>query len=143
MRRAILFLAGIPVCALVIWAQTAPTPSPEDQVRQVVRDWLVADSKGDRAALNRIIADDFMGAAYSGDVLYKDDIVPPGDIGPRIAPSTLKEATVRIYGDTAVAIGRAEVKEAEHTGEFRFFIVEQKRGDTWKMIACNLTRSSP
>jgi len=139
--RRLISLAGVGlVCAVMLWAQGAPAPSAEDQVRRVVQDWLDAESRGDRAALERIIADDFVGAGFGGGVLSKRDIVPHEDAGPRMGPSTAKEMTVRFYGDTAVLIGKAEGKGTEGPGGFRFFIVEQKRGDTWQMVACNLTR---
>jgi hypothetical protein len=45
-------------------------------VTQLERDWLVADGKGDVAALRRIIADDFHGGCLDGHVLSKEDIIP-------------------------------------------------------------------
>ena len=140
MRRGLVFFAVAFSCMAMLWAQQTPAPPAEEQVRRVVQDWLDAESRGDRAVLQRVIADDFVGASFGGNVLSKSDIVPAHDTGPRMGPSTVKEITVRIYGDTAVVIGRAQVQQAEGPGEFRFFIVEQKRGDAWQMVACNLTR---
>lgn len=138
MRRGLLFTVAALACAAMLWSQAAPAPTADEQVRKVVQEWLDAESRGDRAALERIIADDFVGAGFGGNVLSKRDIVPIEETGSRMPPSAVKEITVRTYGDTAVAIGRAARKSGE--GEFRFFIVEQKRGGAWQMVACNLTR---
>ena len=59
-------------------AQAAGANKPEDQVTQLERDWLAADAKGDAASLNRIISDDFIGSAFDGAVLSKQDIIPQG-----------------------------------------------------------------
>lgn len=140
-RWQVLAATAVFSCALGVAAgQMAATSTPESQVQRLVRDWLEAESRGDTKALQQIIADDFIGVAYGSAALYKEDIVPPEDAGPRITPSRLKEMTVRVYGDTAVAIGGVEVTATEESGEFRFFIVQQKRGPRWAMVAAQLTR---
>ena len=82
------FIRVMVSAVVVIWAgltfsfaqqqSAASNAKPEDQIKQLERDWLAADAKGDAASLRRIIADDFIGNAPGGQLLNKDDIIPEG-----------------------------------------------------------------
>ena len=116
-------------------------PSAEDELVSVVRAWLAAEQTGDRAALNRIIADDFIGSAFGGNVISKDDLVPSeGEDSPRFPSSTLKESTVRAFGTTGVVMGRLALENAGQPGQIRFTFVLMKRQSGWQMVAAQLAR---
>jgi ketosteroid isomerase-like protein len=143
-RRAVLasllvaFSFFLVVRALPVRA--AQAPRPEDQLLQLVRNWLDADARGDHAALDRIIADDFMGFAH-GNVVSKDDIAP-ADAPPKtnVIKYSLQESSVRLFGDTGVVMSRVVVEDPKQPGEFKCTLVFQKRGDAWKMIAAHMAR---
>ena len=119
------------------------TPRAEDEVVGLVRDWLSAETKNDRAALDRIIADNFIGTAFGGNIVTKDDVLPPEPSGNRGWPtSTLRESTVRIFGTTGVVMGRVSVESAAEPGDFRFTIVCMKGQQGLQMVAAHLVRTS-
>ncbi len=119
-------------------AQTAPNSKPEDQVTQLERDWLAADAKGDAASLGRIIADDFVGSSFSGELLSKQDIIPQEGAPGGFAGATSSDTNVRIFGDTAVLMG--SINTANPNKQIRVTLVCQKRGQGWQMIAAHLAR---
>jgi hypothetical protein len=114
-RRAVflgLVCLGTALCG---FAQSIST-KPEDQVAQLERDWLAADARGDVATLQRIIAPDFIGGSFDGQVLNKEDIIPQDSAPGGFAGSSVGETSVRMFGDTAVLVGSikpAETKRAD------------------------------
>ena len=110
---------------------------PEEQVKQLEREWLTADAKGDAATLRRIISDDFIGSSFDGGVLFKDDIIPQGSGPGGFAGATPNEPTVRIFGDTAVLMGSINAGGAG-TSKVRVSLVCQKRTEGWQIISTQL-----
>jgi ketosteroid isomerase-like protein len=131
---------------LIAAVQVTPKGMPQgsktdDAVLQLVQSWLNAESEGDTATLDKLIADDFLGTAPGGGILNKTDIVPPGGgERPKMPKSSLKESTVRVFGNTAVVMGSV-TQEAPPQPGFRFTLVFLNRGQGWQMIAAHL--SSP
>ena len=124
---------------------TQPTavqpPRVEDELISVVREWLAAEQSGNRAALDKIIADDFVGSAFGGNVISKNDLLPPeGQDGPRFPKSVLKESTARAFGTTGVVMGRIGMENPSQPGNFRFAIVLMKRQVGWQIVAAQLAR---
>jgi len=119
-------------------AQTASISKPEDQVAQLERDWLAADAKGDAASLGRIVADDFVGSSFSGELLSKQDIIPQEGAPGGFAGATPSDTNVRIFGDTAVLMG--SINTVNPNKQIRVTLVCQKRGQAWQMIAAHLAR---
>jgi Domain of unknown function (DUF4440) len=118
-------------------SQTAPSSKPEDQVAQLERDWLAADAKGDSASLGRIVADDFVGSSFNGQLLSKQDIIPEEGAPGGFAGATPSDTNVRIFGDTAVLMGFINTNPNK---QIRVTLVCQKRGQGWQMIAAHLAR---
>ena len=131
--------------ALAVFAAVSVMPSkqaasvaakPEEQILQLERDWLAADGKGDRAALSRLVADDFLGGSPSGTVLSKEDIIPREGPGAFLG-AVPTDTSVRVFGDTAVLMGFIQTAGSREL--VRVTMVCQKRGDAWQMIAVGLT----
>jgi ketosteroid isomerase-like protein len=120
-------------------SNTKPTNKDEDQVAQLERDWLAADAKGDTAGLGKIVADDFIGSSFDGQVLSKQDIIPQGGAPGGFAGATPSETSVRIFGDTAVLMGFINTAGAQPK-QIRVTLVCQKRSQGWQMIAAHLAR---
>ena len=127
----------------VAWTRPAQAANVDDTVLNLVQTWLNAESQGDSATLDRLIADDFMGTAPGGNILNKRDIVPPaGEERPRMAASHVKDSVVRLYGETAVVMGSVEYKALNQPG-FRFTLVFLNRGQGWQMIAAHMVTAQP
>jgi len=143
-RRMVIGLAAVLlVFAIASAKQQAAVQAlrAEDELRAVVREWLAAEQSGDRAALNRIIADDFIGSAFGGNGVSKSDLVPSeGEDAPRFPSSSLKEYKVRAFGATGVVMGRLALENAALPGQIRFTIVLLKRQAGWQMVAAQLAR---
>ena len=149
MRRW-LRVAGLGVALLTLALAEAnvnsaeQTPRAENEVVGLVRDWLSAETRNDRGTLDRIVADDFLGTAFGGNIVTKPDILPPDGSAERGWPkSVLRESTARIFGTTGVVMGRVAVEDPELPGEFRFTIVCIKGQRGWQMVAAHLSRTSP
>lgn len=114
-------------------AQVAPNSGPttkdEDQIAQLERDWLSADAKGDSAWFEKIVADDFIGATFDGQVLTKQDIIPPAGKPGGFAGATASGISVRIFGDTAVLMGL--INTGDPSKQLGVTLVYQKRAQGW------------
>ncbi len=136
--------------AVVLLAVCAPPASPQatvsssrvaDELLAVVREWLAAEQSGHRAALERIISDDFVGSAFGGNVISKQDLLPADDQdGPRFPKAVLRESTARAFGTTGVVMGRIGMENSSQPGHFRFAIVLMKGRSGWQMVAAQLAR---
>lgn len=139
-------LAG--VLGLLAVLQAAPrsmaqASKVEDTVLQLVQAWLNAESGGDTAALDKLIAEDFIGTGPGGNILNKSDIVPPaGEERPRMPKSHVKDSAVRLFGNTAVVMGSVAEETQDQPG-FRFTLVFLNRGQGWQMIAAHLAGAPP
>jgi len=143
-RMLAVFGMALIFCSLAPIAKPNPsTDKGEDQIVQTERAWLAAEASDDLPALRRIVADDFIGTAFGPNVLTKTDIVPPeGASSNRMPKSSLRESTVRVYGDTAVLIGNVVNDDPKQPGNLRVTTVFQKRPQGWQMIAAHMARAA-
>src|SRR3979490_295381 len=107
MYKILLVTALFVATEMPAFAQATPKPeqnnSAEQTVLKLTQEWLDAEDRIDRAALNRIIADDFLGTGPRGTSLSKTDVIPgEGSGGHGLAISGL-DIKVRVFGDTAIA----------------------------------------
>lgn len=143
MRKQILLATFLLIAAAMpALAQTPAKPEPNNSAEQTVlkltQEWLDAEDRVDRAVLNRIIADDFLGTGPRGTTVSKTDVIPregPDAHGLAISGQDVK---VRVFGDTAIATGRG-VPKAQGRPELRFTVVFVKRADRWQMVAGHLS----
>ncbi|MGO9269003.1 MAG: nuclear transport factor 2 family protein [Terriglobia bacterium] len=148
MKRPLIFIA------LALAASLALTPRPclraeqqntkgNDELVNLVTQWLDAEARNDRTALDHLIADDFMGTAFGDNILTKDDIVPAeGGSQGRFPKSTLKQSTSRLFGDAGVVMGHITF-DGQPNSDIRFTIVYVKRQAGWQMVAAHLARNTP
>lgn len=125
---------------MAISGQTTASATPEDQVAQLERDWLAADAKGDSAAFDRIVANDFMGSAFNGTMLTKQDIMPQGGNPGGLAGATPSDTSVRVFGTTAVLIGFLTKGDATNPTRTRVTLVCQKRAQGWQIVAGEMAK---
>ena len=117
----------------------------EQEVLKQLDNWLIALKRSDMAALDRIIADDFMIVGAEGAVRSKEQDLAPIKSGDLTFESLKTEdVKVFVYGNTAVVTGigiyEAHFKGKGATIRERFFDIYQKRKGQWLVIA---SRSTP
>lgn len=146
MRKILLVTALFMAAAMTEFAQTTAKPEQNNSVEQAVlkltREWLEAEDRADRAALDRIIADDFLGTGPRGTTVSKTDVIPrEGSEGHGLAISG-QDIKVRVFGDTAIVTGRG-VPKVQDRPELRITVVFVKRADRWQMVAGHLSAVPP
>ena len=147
MRKSVvvitLFIAAVAGTFSQTTLKTTPAKdSPEQAVLQAVQTWLDADERQDRATLDKIIADDFVGTAPRGRLVTKREVIPEeGTNGGHGLSISAQDIKVRILGDTAIAVGRGLPKSQgpEARPELRFTVVFARRADHWQMVAAHLS----
>jgi ketosteroid isomerase-like protein len=143
MRKLFLIIGLLMAVVSPVFAQTAPkaadqSASIEQIVLQLTRDWLAAEEHHDRAAMQRIIADDFQGTAPMGNTIFKEDVLPVEGAQSGGLSITTSDLKARVFGDAAVVTAHGVQKSGEKR-ELRFTVVFAKRDDRWQMVAGHLS----
>jgi len=122
-------------------ARTSAVKLGEDDFRKMEQAWLDAASVPDLPVLRKMFSDDFMGTSFGEGVLSKHDVVPADGMSANHMPKcTLRDSTVRIFGDTAVLMGTVEMHETQKAEDFRMTTVFQKHADEWQIIAVHMSK---
>ena len=119
----------------------------EEQIAEVMateKAWVAAHQELNPAVLAAIMAEDYAQISDDGSVLGRQDLLPTYKIGDRhweIAKAD--EYRVRIYGDTAVVIGRWRGKGVNQGQSFdyqaRFMAIYVKQDGRWQLVADQAT----
>jgi ketosteroid isomerase-like protein len=122
-------------------------PEPEEAenaIRDLERRWTEAETRADIAALDELSTDDFRLIGPAGFVLDKQQWLDRYRHGELVTTSLrFEDAQTRLYGDTAVTIGR-HVQEAAYqghpvNGQFRASHVAVREGDAWRLAGYQLS----
>lgn len=110
------------------------------EVLAVERAWTEAHRQGDFAALAQIMADDYLRIETDGSVRGKATVLATYQPEQRHWEYAQgDEYDVRVYGDTAVVVGRWTARGVNNGEAFdyaaRFLTVYVKRGRRWQMVA--------
>jgi ketosteroid isomerase-like protein len=149
--RAGLLLAG----ALYLCGQAKPAknfpatavkPSVEQTLMQMERDWGAAEIKKDYAAVERILADDWVGIDYSGNIVPKEQAIADLRSGTStLASEVLGPMTVRVFGNTAVVTGSDAEKSTDRgkdsSGNYVWTDVFVFRNGRWQAVASQSTKA--
>ena len=128
---------------------TTSGPPPQENVEQVLmqmeREWAEAPVKRDAAALDRIIADDWICITWDGETVRKAQVIEDAKSGANTAQSqTLGPMTVRVFGDTAVVTGsisgKSQYQGRDMSGHYLWTDVFVKRNGSWQAVASQTTR---
>ena len=112
MKPVLLALLLLPM-PNALFAQTKINKASAEQLMQMERDWSQADVKKDAAALNRILAEDWIGIDFQGTVLTKAEVLSQIDLhsdATATESTELGEMKIRIFGNTALVSGRKSRK---------------------------------
>ena len=101
------------------------------------RQWAESVASGDMSAIERILADDFIGVDPKGRLYTKQQMIDETRSAPKYFVSNrLNDVKVRFYGKTAVAQG-SETWE-KHSGERGRFVWTDtwlRRNRRWQIVA--------
>jgi hypothetical protein len=116
----------------------------EQEVLKQMDNWLDALKRSDMAALDRIIADDFMIVGTGGEIRSKEQDLAPIKSGElKFESLTTEDVKVFVYHETAVVAGigtyKVNFKGQAASIRERFFDVYQKRKGQWRVIALRST----
>jgi len=129
------------------YKQTSKLSKTEREVLQMEKDWADARAKTDKAAFERLIANDYVGIAPQDQVTDKVRLIK-GYKAPNLEAIESVEVKVRIYGSTAVVTGwnirKWRVLDREKSPQERFTNVWVKRNGKWQIVSSQwATRKEP
>jgi hypothetical protein len=111
----------------------------------VLAGWIDAEARGDAAALDSLLDDDFRGDGPHGFVLTKHQWLDRHQTGD-LANDTFawEDTSVRIYDDTAVVMGvqtqTARYRGLEYSGRFLGTLVAVRRDGRWSIVNVQLSQ---
>lgn len=118
--------------------------SEEDEVRRVEIEWGDAFEQRDFAALDRIMADEYILTDPLGNIRDKAESLAAIETNQVLFESTKSDnVKVRINGDTAVVTGRSTFKGRykgwSMTGRYQYTDVLVKRRGSWQAVSSHIT----
>jgi hypothetical protein len=142
MKRTIAVLAALAVSASALAAEI-----PAD-LKKAVHDYDEAQVQGNRAELERLVADDYTLVNSRGVVQTKknliDDYTAPGY---KIEPFVVREPIEKVWNDGAVMAGVATLKGVDGGKPFsvtlRFADIWAKRNGKWQVIYTHVSPPAP
>jgi len=124
---------------------TSGNTKVEQEIRRLEREWFESYVRGDRAAFDRIVADDAVMTYGNGKVGNKSEAIAeikaPADASYSL---TGDDVQVRVYGDTAIVTGRVTEKGIFNghsiNSQSRYTDVWIRRNARWQVVAAQNTR---
>jgi ketosteroid isomerase-like protein len=138
--KSLLAVAGLLALTLFTGrAQDTEQAKVERYIKEGESQWAEADSKGDTAAVERVLADDFVGVAPDGTFYDKaEEIKNTREDNGNTLFNHANEIKVRFFGDTAVAQGSEtwERRTGEpKKGSYIWTDTWVKRNGKWQIVA--------
>jgi ketosteroid isomerase-like protein len=123
----------------------ADSPSVEQTLMQMERDWTQAGLKKDAAALDKIIADDWVAISYDGKSYTKAQVMADLKSGASATQSIdLGSMKVREFANTAIVTGsdteKSTYKGKDTSGKYVWTDVFVKRQGRWQAAASQSTK---
>lgn len=143
-RTVVLILAGA-IAGHVAWAQTAGPV--EQELMKLAQAALDATLKKDRAALERVYADDYVYSHTNGGVLSKAQEIAQVMSGEsQWTSDTASDMSVRVAGDAAIVTGLEVLQGTAKdyaAGPRRFTDIWVKRNGRWQQLGGQSTLVAP
>jgi ketosteroid isomerase-like protein len=146
MKPVLLALLLLPM-PNALFAQTKINKAFAEQLIQMERDWSQADVKKDAAALNRILAEDWIGIDFQGIVLTKAEVLSQVNLhsdATATESTELGEMKIRIFGNTALVSGteieKSEYKGKDSSGKYIWTDVFVRRNGRWQAVSSQSTK---
>ena len=155
-RVLITAILMVVVSAFVFGKETAQKGSPgrrpssaiEQELVKLDKEWNDAEVRADIAALDRILADDFIPIGVRGAVETKHAVLDDFKSGDtKLESISADDCRVRVYGNVAVMTHRATLK-GQHKGQdismtYRTTHVWVKQRGRWQVVVSQQTRIPP
>jgi ketosteroid isomerase-like protein len=115
------------------------------QIEGLEQQWRQALLTNDVAAMDHLLADDYVGISSNGTVETKAQALAQRRAGTvRISKLDLSDVHVRVYGDTAVVTSQANLVgtngASDISGEYRYTRVYNRRLGQWKIVSFEASR---
>jgi ketosteroid isomerase-like protein len=123
----------------------AQTANPEQALLQLERDWEQANGKNDTAALEHILAAEFVSTDSDGRLTTRAEMFARRKSGAvKFTAFTQDDYKVRVTGDTAIVTGRSTIKGIRDgknlSGQERWTDVFVRRNGGWQAVASHSSR---
>jgi ketosteroid isomerase-like protein len=114
---------------------------------QLEKDWVQAALKKDAGAMDRIVADDWIGIAFDGTTLTKAVVLNDLKSGTTVSHTIeLGPLKVRVYGDTAIVNGSSTEKSTwqgkDTSGHYMLVDVFVNRNGRWQVVSSQVTKTN-
>lgn len=143
---------SIGVVAIILFALVLARPAQQtgtQEVTALLREFMDAAGRGDRAVFDKFFAEDVLYTRASGVVISKSDIM--ASLGKPAAPTddktvySAEDITVHEYTDTVVVafrlVGRTEHKDGKvETANYRNTGTFLRRNGRWQAVAWQATK---
>ncbi len=124
--------------------QAKQRSSPDQALKLLENQWMEAFKNRDKAALGRILADDFIFTDVEGQVHDKTEYIKAATELIEVESYTLDDLATRAVSATGVVTGRwtgkVTIGGKDASGEFRFTDTFVKRLGRWQVLASQDTR---
>ena len=119
----------------------------QEQLKKLETERAAAAVKGDAATLEKQTSDDYTFINMNGQMSDKSQMVNAFKTGQtKLTSDDVSDMKVRVYGNTAVITGKADVKGTlggkDVDGQIMFTRVYVKKGGNWQSVAFQQTRVS-
>lgn len=116
----------------------------EKQLLELDRQWNEAYPRRDVAALDRVLADDWVCIDGAGLIINKRQLIDRVESSPGfLSPYKFDEIELRVFKDAAIITGRLSGEAVGDDGKFyleqRYTRVYIKRDDCWQSVATQVT----
>ncbi len=134
LKRALPILAVFCLCDCSVQKDQKET---ERYILESERQWAESVATGDTSAIERILADDFIGVDPQGHLYPKQKMIDETPNAPKYFVSNrLNDVKVRFYGNTAVAQGSETwEKRSGERGRFVWTDTWLQRNGRWQIVA--------
>jgi ketosteroid isomerase-like protein len=117
----------------------------QEHLKKLETERAAAVVKGDADWLDKHTADDYMLISMSGQISDKAKMLEGFKSGQsKLTSDDLSDMKVRVYGNTAIVTGKADVKGMlggqDATGQILFTRVYVKKNGTWQTVSLQQTR---
>lgn len=123
----------------------AQAANVEQTLLQLERDWEQANAKNDAAALERILAPEFVTTDSDGRLMTRAELFARRKSGAvKFTTFTQDDYKVHVVGDTAIVTGRSTIKGIRDgknwSGQERWTDVFVRRNGSWQAVASHSSR---
>jgi len=135
------------ILSLAVLLNAAWAANAEEELKKLETDRAAAVVRGDVATLEKQTSDDYTLINMNGQMSDKSQMVNAFKTGQsKLTSDELSDMKVRVYGNTAVITGKADVNGTlggkDATGQIMFTRVYVKKGGQWQSVAFQQTRVS-